>query len=209
MLRFFLFLILFISIPTLGVSSDLTPQISKLEFQGVHFGDFPGVDMICIRGLCPVGEVGVGISTNSFIPTAYNQKTAITHFHGVKISTPEYSYFEDKMYMIKFSIECKSNAEEECVDAVKRGLDTEYGLKPLVSTRSDSLTSADEFVTESGSLVAIIRSKEGGRSSPTVRIVDNTLMNQLRRFYNPNYLPVEIEIQKPEQGEKALSSPSK
>ncbi len=192
---FFLFLILAGSSPAFAAASGLEPQISKFEFQAVHFGDFPSVDMICVRGLCPVGEVGVGISNNSYVPPAYNQKVAITHYHGAKISTPEFSYFDDKMFMVRFVIECNRQGVDECVDAVKKGLDGEYGLIPLVDSRSDNMTSSSEFVTESGSLITIFRVKEGrGRLFPTVRIVDKTLMDRLRKSFNPDYVPRKIEI---------------
>jgi hypothetical protein len=193
-----LFLILAFAGPAFAAAPKIETQISKLEFQGVHFGDFPSVDMVCVRGLCPVGELGVGISTNSRIPPAYTQQTAITHYNGARISTPEFHYFDDQMYMVRFNIECKSNGVDECVVAVKERLDAEYGLFPIVdadSKKSASPKVVEEFVTESGSLVAIVRGGTyKGMSFPSVRIVDRTLMDQLRKFFNPNYVPPRIEI---------------
>lgn len=181
----------------MAVASDIEQQISKFEFQGVHFGDFPSVDMICVRGLCPVGEVGVGISTNSSVPPAYNQRIAITHYHGVKISTPEFSYFDDKMFMVKFSIECKRRGVDECIEAVKSGLDIEYGLTPIVDNSRENFSepkTVTEFLTDAGSLVAIIRHKqESGQLFPTVRVIDRTLMDRLRKSYNPDSVPPKLE----------------
>lgn len=191
-------MLLVFSSPAFSTSSDLQPQKSKLVFQDVHFGDFPSVDMICVRGLCPVGELGVGISLNASVPTAYNQKVAITHYAGVKISTPEFSYFDDKMFMVRFAIECTRQGRQECVDAVRAGLDAEYGLTPIVIVRNNNHSSSrevEEYQTESGSLVSIDWLKEHKYTSfPKVRIVDVSAMNKLRKSFNPDYVPAKIEI---------------
>lgn len=198
----YLYLLLFFCFPdpVYALQPERDLPISKFEFQGVHFGDFPSVDMICVRGLCPVGEVGVGISNNSVVPPAYNQQRAITHYHGAKISTPEFSYFDDKMYMVKFTIECKLQGVDECVAAVEAGLDAEYGLHPTVPTRSDLNPSVTKFMTEAGSLVSIIRTRKvKGQIYPIVRIVDRALMGRLLRSFNPDYVPPKIEILKTEE----------
>ena len=194
---FFLVLILVFSNSIFALSSELDSQISKLEFQGVHFGDFPSVDMICIRGLCPVGEEGVGIKTHSLIPPTYNQRTAITHYHGVKITTPAFSYFDDKMFQVGFRIDCNPQGQQECIDAVIAGLDAEYGITPLEVSAEERIISKESagFMTDSGSLV-LIRwdSDEKGIFLPSVKIFDESLINLVRKSLNPNYVPFKVPV---------------
>ncbi len=193
---FFLFLILTLSSPAFAAPEELDAQISKFEFQGVHFGDFPSVDMICIRGLCPVGEMGVGIKTGSRMLPSYNQQMTITHYNGVKISTPHFKYFDDKMCQVMFDIQCNKQGQDECIEAVKAGLDAKYGLTLLETLKNERapLFTGEVFLTESGSLVDIIRDKGNmSQPDPYVKIYDKYLMDMARLAVNPNYVPVKIK----------------
>ncbi len=202
---FLLFLILALSSPAFAAPEELDSQISKFEFQGVHFGDFPSVDMICIRGLCPVGEMGVGIYTGSRAHHTYNQQTTITHYNGVKISAPQFKYFDDKMFQVMFDIQCYRQGQDECIEAVKAGFDAEYGLTLLETLKNERTPSktGEVFLTESGSLVTIIWDKGNNyQPDPYVQIFDRTLMDMARLAANPNYVPIEIKAtnsQKPDK----------
>ncbi len=198
-LRYILLIMLLIySSSACSASSDLPSQTSKLEFQDVQFGDFPSVDMICVRGLYPVGELGVGISLNASVLPAYNQRVAITHYAGVKISTPEFSYFDYKMFMVRFALECSWQGRQECIDMVRARLDAEYGLTPVVIVRNSNHPNSrevEEYQTESGSLIRIDWLKEYKNISyPRVRIIDVNLMNKLKKSLNPDYTPAKIEF---------------
>lgn len=202
---FFLILIVVFSSSVSAVSVELDSQISKLEFQGVHFGDFPSVEMICIRGLCPVGEEGVGIKTHSLIPPTYNQRTAITHYHGVKITTPAFSYFDDKMFQVSFRIDCDTQGQQECIAAVMAGLDAEYGLQALESSDDERMVSRKsvDFMADSGSLVLISwDTDERVKFLPIVKIFDESLINLARKSLNPNYVPFKIPVPASRQVEK-------
>ncbi len=196
-------LLLVVSSPLSAFPSDLNPPITKFAFQGVHFGDFPSVDMICTGGLCPVGEVGVGISDNSALSPSYSHKTAITHYNGVKITTPEYSYFDDKMFMVKFSFDCLPNSKQECLSAIIDGLDSEYGLIPITDGSKNTSNHLGKFLTESGSRIILYKSNR--KSVPMVKIYDPSLMDKLRISYNPEYVPLKVEILNSQKVEKQLA----
>lgn len=189
---------------------EIKPQISDQAFQGVYFGDFPSVDMVCIRGLCPVGSEEVGINTNSKFFPAYTKQRAITHYHGVRVSSPEYSYFDDKMFMVQFDILCRPNSGQECLDAVRQGLDTEFGLTPYeVYVKGKRVRpGADEvYVTDAGSNIEINLMKKNQQGAvAAVKIYDRTLMIRARKSVNPRYVAPKFVVVKTDNQHEALAT---
>ena len=203
----FIFILLMLTLSSVAQAAptDVKPKISKLQFQGIHFGDFPSVDMICIRGLCPVGDVGIGINTNSVVPPSYVKRTAITHYHNVRISTPEYTYFDNQMCQVKFNLKCVKKNQLECIDAVRNGIDAEYGLTLLEKIEADerSTQAGEAYSTESGSTVLIGWDTGKKRNSfPFVKISENTLMDLARTAVNPDY-PAYAAKMRAKQAEEA------
>ena len=194
MYRFIAFLLLLLTSPVCAATAEVPAQISKLEFEGIYFGDFPPQDVICVRGLCPLGDMGVEINDNPRILPVYCKEKDITHFNGVRISSPEYSFFDNQMFQVLFDIQCEGSSQQTCLDQVQRGLEARYGLKQLEETalgdNNHETGSATLFVTDSGSLVAIFAfdSNKTNRH-PAVKIYDQALMDQVRKSVNPRYQP--------------------
>ncbi len=188
----FLLLILLTN-PALADNSEPKAEISKLAFGEIFFGDFPANDMICIRGLCPVGDRGIGIDENVMLPPTYCREKALTHFNRARISAPEYSFFDNQLFQVQFSILCKGESRLACVEEVSRGLDARYGLTLFAdSSEEKDRVRRDHntlYATDSGSLVVITVPASQGQFEPSVKIYDPTLINNARRSLNPEYTP--------------------
>ena len=186
-------LLLLLANPAPADTAEIKPEISKLEFEGIFFGDFPAEGMICTRGLCPVGDMGVGINDNARILPTYTRDKAITHFNRVRISAPEYSFFDNRMFQVFFSVRCEGEELQTCLDEIVRGLDAQYGLTLIEESSSDKdqsfATYFATYATESSSLVTVSVPSGKGRSYPLVKIYDPTLMDEVRLFFNPGYKP--------------------
>ncbi len=195
-------LLLMFSCPTFAGETSEEDKISRFQFQGVFFGDFPAVDMICVRGLCPVGSNAIGVNTNPLLFPTYNQQTSITHYHGAKISSPEFTFYDDKMFMVSFYLLCSPQSRQECFDAVKNGMEAQYGLTPYNLYRDGKQLdsgSTQGFLTESGSLVELIwRNNSRQENKPVVRISDKHLLELSRKSVNPQYIPPEMILQQEE-----------
>jgi hypothetical protein len=189
-----LLLLILLAAQAFADEGAVKPEISKFEFQGVYFGDFPSNEMVCIKGLCPVGDIGVGIDKNSLAPPRYCKEKALTHFNGVRISAPEYSYFDNQMFQIFFSILCDNEAQKACVEEIIQGIDAQYGLTLVQDSTNKEFRRSNVYTalyaTDGGSLVSlkVPLDKEWG-SYPFVKIFDPALMDDARKSLNPEYLP--------------------
>ncbi len=198
----FLLLLLVLSAPAIAAASDDKSEISKLSFDGVYFGDFPSVDMICVRGLCPVGDLGVGTNNRPLLFTGYTQERSLSHYAGVRISTPVFNYFDDKMALVTFFLQCSTKAQQECLNTVRLGLDAEYGLALLersapegqgLSETQSLFKGSEAYVTESKSLVSLFWGENSHpKSFATVSISDKYLLDSARLAVNPNFVPLTL-----------------
>jgi hypothetical protein len=164
---------------------------SSQLLQGVQFGSAPLPAMICIKGTC-LDDLAPGERTNRIF-AAYNNPVDLTHFGGVAISSPEYDYFEGRLFRIMFRLHCRSGREDSCLGKIIDELDSDYGLTPIPgSPRETDLPPVidRDFHTDSGLVVRL--SWSVGYSDwqrPYVEIYDLPLMESVRSTSNPNYRP--------------------
>ena len=187
-----------VAIPAAAATNQtLNPSITNLEFQDIYFGAFPSDEMICIKGPCPSGKLGEGITPQERLFSTYMQPTDITHLNNVRISPPNYDFFQDQFLRASFDIICETKMSDYCQDAVIKALDQTYNLTELINkVRQNHVQEIDSYKlyqTESGALVEIIKHESTENSTlPRVRIYDNNLMNIARKTANPEFIPVQI-----------------
>lgn len=178
----------------LHASNFVEERIADLEFRNLRFGQAPVAGMICVKGPCYQGRPGENIEKKRKPPfSAYKFPMDITHLGRTEITAPKYDFFRDRLFQISFGIECDPEEAEFCMESVQGLLDENYGLTLVktIDTESGLHTwRGNIYLTASGALVEISRSQSTGEwLPPYVKIYDQTLMDELRLFVNPNYIP--------------------
>jgi hypothetical protein len=160
------------------------------ELSGLSFGKPPAEGMICIRGNCP--EEFEQISRRTGFPSnTYLFDRDITHWGSVPTTPPEYDFFKDRLYRIRFRLLCRSGDELTCLRMTLEEIKSRYGYEH--SEGSDFSRADDERSfegigrTSGGDVVVLRRSRKGLGSLPVVVIYSLPLMEDLRHFSNPDY----------------------
>lgn len=194
------FLLIFLTVPVVAMAEanqNGPIENANIEFQGVYFGDFPIEEMICIKGACPDGEIGEGVLPKDSLLSTYMRSTDITHLERVRISAPEYDYYQDHFLRVRFDVLCDVSTMSFCLDSVVEALDQKYGLSEIshrqTASSAEQLVESDVYRTDGGAMVIIANSHDaGGLMSTSVRVYDKDLMDELRSLTNPDYVPIAL-----------------
>jgi hypothetical protein len=168
-------------------------QLANLKFQSIHLGQSTTNEMICVSGLCIAEE----IKTRQSIVAKYNLPVDITHYGGVKISSPRYDFYDNQLYQIFFSIACKTDKATACIENVVQELRSQYGLEQIgeifkVYSDHQAIYSY-QFLTDTGAVVEIHREKSSNIwDRPSVKIYEKDLIDAVRISANPNYIPKDL-----------------
>lgn len=178
-----------------GFSAD-RPK-STFQFQGLRFGQPPIDDMICTKGIAAVEQRGRVVRSIRSIISRLKKIKDITHFNRVEISAPNYDFWQDQLFRVRFEVLCEPGNAELCMDSVYNGLDDQYGLRFLDGI-SSQLSEQDEinvefYLTDSGDIVEFDKNLRRGKLQLYVKIYNKDLIDTVRLAANPKYVPVEID----------------
>ena len=149
--------------------------------------------MICVSGPCLAKET----ESKHPIVSKYNLPVDITHYGGVKISSPEYDFFDNQLFQVGFKAECKADKARVCIDDIVNELDAQYGLeqiKDVYKEYSDQqAVHFYQYLTDTGAVIKIYWEKNINRwGYPSIKIYEKPLLDAVRVFSNPNYIPKEL-----------------
>ena len=143
-------------------------------FGGLAFGVEPGDGMLCIRGNCPEGVEQISRRI-SFPSATYLFDRDTTHWGIVPITPPEYDFFRDQLYRVRFRLLCRSSEELACLRLTRAEIDRRYGF--------EHLDGADFSLADN-----VMAYEEIGNLGPET-IYSISLMEKVRISSNPNYKP--------------------
>lgn len=186
------------------------PFLAQAEIQttfgSMTFGQPPEDGMICINGPCSFGQIRPDILQNKIDLSIYKKPVDITTYGGWEISSPEYSFFEDRLYRVAFNIQCVYGFKISCrddqirrsIEEVTYALDQEYGLEIInnvaVELNATQSYELQKYKTGDDTIIEIGFDKsDQGLSRPYVIIDSYSMIEKVRKASNPKYKPVPFD----------------
>ena len=173
------------------VYGPVQAQAADFNFQGMHFGDSPYEDMICIRGPCSDAPWSIDHNSEVDLLTSYRRTRDLSFLGLVGISSPRYDFFDNRLVRVMFSLDCRQDSAEVCTEAVLSFFDRRFGIVPgeenqrAISADRDRVSVYRMF--SDVILTVHHATPETRRRNAFIRIYDEELMNELRTRANPNY----------------------
>ncbi len=177
-------------LPALAENAPITVPL----FGDFHFGDVPRDDMLCVAGHCATGQIAVGHRNPGQLVSVYQLPVSESQLGGVAISTPQFSFFQNRLLRIGFYLDCEPDTAELCMAALAETFNGRYGMTLIRETYS-SLSAQEaslvqHYLTASGAKVEIRRlMHDRVWSRPYVNFNDPALSDVLRLAANPKYRP--------------------
>jgi len=182
----------------IGVFS-LTVNCSFAEplffFGDLTFGQPPETEMICVKGPCPSEPLRPDIRQNKINLAVYKLPVDITTYGEWEITSPQYSFYEDRLARVSFSVLCDEGSSIRCMDSVASALDREYGLEQMddfsfeFSDKNSYIGRHYKIGQDIDVLMHHDQSEWRGRQ-PVVVIESRSLMEELRRDARKNFKAV-------------------
>ena len=188
----------------LAIGILLFPCIVQAEIQttfgSMTFGQPPEAGMICTVGPCDTEQLRPDIRHNKIDSSDYIKPTDITHYGGWEITSPVYSFFEGRFVRVDFDILCDESQAQRCMKEVADALDLEYGLELLenwvMEVSEGQSLEGQTYKTGDDTIVNISLDSSSRRTStPTVIIESHSMMEKMRKSFNPNYTPKPLDRQ--------------
>lgn len=144
--------------------------------------------MRCIKGGCLQPDKNKHI-IDSFIKPS-DEKT----FCGLKISSPQYDFYKNKLFRIIFRFEDIDEEHNAIFSSITHKLKQHYGMRMVSDTERqiDSYRSSHVVVlaSEHGVVAKIVSYKYGSCwITPYVKLQKTELINTLNKAMNPKYIP--------------------
>jgi hypothetical protein len=183
-LKQFIFSLLLIMLATTSAASGHGAEY-LCDF--TTFGEQPTEQMVCLRGTCSSDPAEQGV-----IIASYTRITDAPRFCGYKIASPQYDYYQDKLFRIHFRfINCGSNPDEY-LETIEDRL-TELGMS-YVEERETNPTEGQStlklvYKSADGIVAQIIIRRYGSCwGLPLIKFQSIELIDALNKEMNPRYV---------------------
>lgn len=148
------------------------------------FGDRPLPEMICTAGRCLAAELPQG----SLPIASYVLPRDWTHFEATPITTPHYDFLNNRLFRIRFRIDCRPATAEAALQHFWDSFKFNYPLSESPCPEGSKAAVCRRGTLDTGEVLSIAWAPHAGIDSrPLVQIFDPYLMDEARSLANPDY----------------------